>query len=47
MLPEPVVDQGHVLGPARAPLPQVVGPRGPVQDDAWFKGLIEGGVGDG
>ena len=34
VLAEPVVDQGHILRAAGAPLPEVVGPGGPVQDDA-------------
>lgn len=42
MLAEPVVDQGHVLRAAGAPLPEVVGAGGPVQDDAC--GCLFGGV---
>jgi hypothetical protein len=51
VLPEPIVDEGHVFGAARAALPEVVGPGGPVQDDAWGRGVVfwgggseEGGV---
>lgn len=36
VLPEPVVDERHVLRSARPALAEVVGAGGPVQDDAWW-----------